>query len=137
MRVFTGITRIYRNLQELQEFTGIYSNLQEFSDQHFIQNSFDKQNIVYHHQRFHFWCYWQFTGITRIYMNLHEFTGIYKNFLIKTSYKIFLTTKILFTITRGSIFDVFEVIGVVSASQLKIEWLWGLPLNYFGESPNQ
>ena len=64
-----------------------------------------------------------FTGITRIYMNLHDFTVIYNNFLIKTSYKTFLTTKILFTITRASIFDVFEVIGVVSVSQLKIEWL--------------
>ena len=41
----------------LQEFTGIYRNLQEFSDQNAIRNIFDNQNIVYNHQKFDFLCF--------------------------------------------------------------------------------
>ena len=48
----SGVMTIYRNYKNLHEFTRFYSNLQEFSDQNFIQNIFDNQNIVYHHQRF-------------------------------------------------------------------------------------
>ena len=59
----------------------------------------------------------------RLLRELQESTGIYRNLQEKLTYKVFLTTRIWFTIIRGLIFDVFEVIEVVSASQLKIEWL--------------
>ena len=119
------MTRIYRNLQELREITGIYKNFLINTSYKIVLTIKILFTIARGSGLDVFTMY-------RNYNNLQEFTWIYRNsheFTDQTPYEIFLATKIVFTITRDSMFDVFVVIGVVSASQLKIEWLWPRPLS--------